>query len=122
MILAQKSGFTLIEVLVAITLLSIGLLGVANLTIGIIKGNSYSKNVTTATIVAQQQIDQAQRLGYTNASGLAGGATVSMGGKSFTRTTSVTDGSPGPNMKAVSVAVLWNPGNNTVTLNTIISQ
>ena len=82
MILAQKSGFTLIEVLVAISLLSIGLLGVANLTIGIIKGNSYSKNVTTATIVAQQQIDQAQRLGYTNASGLHNEViTVSMGGK-----------------------------------------
>ena len=119
---SQQDGFTLMEVLVAMLLLTIGLLGVANLTIGVIKGNSYSKNVTTATVVAQQQIEQAQRLGYTNSNSLAGSATVSMGGTSFTRTTAVTDGSPGPNMKAVSVQVFWNPGNNSVSLNTIISQ
>jgi type IV pilus assembly protein PilV len=118
----QKSGFTLIEVLVAMTLLSIGLLGVASLTMGVIKGNSYSKNVTTATIVAQQQIEQAQRIGYTSANTLAGNATVSMGGTSFTRATTVTDSSPAANMKAVSVVVSWNPGNNSVSLNTIISQ
>ena len=110
------------EVLVAMVLLTLGLLGVANLTIGVIKGNSYSKNVTTATVVAQQQIEQAQRLGYTNSSSLAGNATVSMGGTSFTRTTTVADSTPAVNMKTVSVAVSWNPGNNSVSLNTIISQ
>ena len=103
-------------------LLTIGMLGVTNLTIGIIKGNSYSKNVTTATVVAEQQIEQAQRIGYTGVDGLVGSATVPMGGTSFTRTTAVTAGSPGPNMKAVSVGVTWNPGNNSVSLNTIISQ
>ena len=110
------------EVLVALLLLTIGLLGVANLTIGVIKGNSYSKNVTTATVVAQQQIEQAQRVGYTNSNSLAGSATVSMGGTSFTRTTTVTNDSPATNMKSVSVGVSWNPGNNSVSLNTIISQ
>lgn len=121
---SQKDGFTLMEVLVAMLLLTIGLLGVANLTVGIIKGNSYSKNVTTATIVAQQQIDQAQRVGYTNVNSLAGSTTVSMGGTSFTRATTVTNSSPlgEANMKTVSVAVSWNPGNNSVSLNTIISQ
>src|SRR6266508_4443192 len=111
-ILGQKSGFTLMEVLVAMLLL----------TIGVIKGNSYSKNVTTATVVAQQQIEQAQRIGYTNANSLAGTATVSMGGMSFTRTTTVTDSSPAANMKAVIVSIAWTPGNNSVILNTTISQ
>ena len=120
--LCQKSGFTLLEVLVAITLLTLGLLGVANLTVGIIKGNSYSKNVTTATIVAQQQIDQAQRVGYTNVNSLVGGTAVSMGGTSFTRDTTVTDSSPATNMKTVTVSVSWNPGNYSVSLNTTISQ
>ena len=121
-ILGQKSGFTLMEVLVAMLLLTIGLLGVANLTIGVIKGNSYSKNVTTATVVAQQQIEQAQRIGYTNANSLAGTATVSMGGMSFTRTTTVTDSSPAANMKTVTVSAAWTTGNNSVILNTTISQ
>src|SRR6266545_515712 len=121
-ILGQKSGFTLMEVLVAMLLLTIGLLGVANLTIGVIKGTSYSKNVTTATVVAQQQIEQAQRIGYTNANSLAGTATVSMGGMSFTRTTTVTDSSPAANMKTVTVSAAWTTGNNSVILNTTISQ
>ena len=124
-ILRQEKAFTLLEVLVAMLLLTIGMLGVTNLTIGIIKGNSYSKNVTTATVVAEQQIEQAQRIGYVGVDavgGLVGNATVTMGGTSFTRTTAVTAGSPGPNMKAVSVGVTWNPGNNSVSLNTIISQ
>jgi type IV pilus assembly protein PilV len=120
--LGQKSGFTLMEVLVAMLLLTIGLLGVANLTIGVIKGNSYSKNVTTATVVAQQQIEQAQRIGYTNANSLAGTATVAMGGTSFTRTTTVTNSSPAANMKTVTVSAAWNPGNNSVSLNTTISE
>jgi len=118
----KNDGFTLLEVLVALILLTFGMLGVANLTIGVIKGNSYSKNVTTATIVAQQQIEQAQRLGYTNSNSLAGSANISMGGTSFTRTTTVTNATPAANMKTVSVAVSWNPGNNSVSLNTIISQ
>ena len=118
----QKDGFTLMEVLVAMLLLTIGLLGVANLTVGVIKGNSYSKNVTTATVVAQQQIELAQRVGYTNANSLAGNATVSMGGASFTRATTVSDSTPAANMKTVTVAVSWTPGNYSISLNTIIAQ
>ncbi|MGH7793339.1 MAG: type IV pilus modification PilV family protein [Candidatus Binatia bacterium] len=121
-IIKQQGGFTLMEVLVAMVLLTVGLLGVANLTIGIIKGNSYSKNVTTATVVAQQQIEQAQRIGYTNANNLAGSATVSMGGTSFTRTTTVSDSTPAANMKTVIVSVSWNPGNYSMSLNTTIAQ
>jgi type II secretion system protein I len=122
MIFRQKNGFTLLEVLVAMMLLTMGLLGMASLTVGIIKGNSYSKNVTTATIVAQQQIDQAQRVGYTNVNTLAGSTTVSMGGTSFTRATTVTNSSPATNMKTVAVSVSWNPGNYSVSLNTTIAQ
>jgi hypothetical protein len=95
---------------------------VANLTVGVIKGNSYSKNVTTATVVAQQQIELAQRVGYTNANSLAGNATVSMGGTSFTRATTVSNSTPAANMKTVTVAVSWTPGNYSISLNTIIAQ
>ncbi len=122
MILNQESGFTLLEVLVTLTLLTLGLLGVASLTTGIIKGNSYSKNITSATIVAQQQIDQAQRLGYTSVNSLAGSSTIAMGGTSFTRQTTVTDSSPSLNMKTVAVSVSWNPGNYSVNLSTTLSQ
>ena len=124
--LYYEKGFTLLEVLVAITILSIGLLGVASLTTGIIKGNLYSKNVTSATVVAQQKIEEIQRVGYDSANSLAGTATLSMGGYNFTRVTTIgptiIDGTPQPNMKTARVTVAWNPGGYSISLDTIISQ
>ena len=120
--LYYEKGFTLLEVLVAITILSIGLLGVASLTTGIIKGNLYSKNVTSATVVAQQKIEEIQRVGYDNANSLAGTATLSMGGYNFTRVTTISDATPAANMKTARVTVAWNPGGYSISLDTIISQ
>jgi type IV pilus assembly protein PilV len=120
--LYYAKGFTLIEVLVAMLILAAGLLGVAGLTIGIIKGNLYSKNVTSATVVADQMIEGVQRVGYTNADTLAGTDTVSMGGTTYTRVTTISDATPAANMKTVTVSVSWNPGGYSISLNTIISQ
>jgi prepilin-type N-terminal cleavage/methylation domain-containing protein len=44
--LGENGGFTLLELLVALTILSVGLLGTAMLTTGIIRGNFFSKNIT----------------------------------------------------------------------------
>lgn len=118
----NETGFTLIEVLVAMVVLASGLLGVAGLTIGVIRGNLYSKNLTSATIVAEQMIETVQRVGYANAETLAGTSTVAMGGTTYTRATAVSSGNPAANMKTVMVTVSWNPGSYSITLNTIISQ
>ena len=125
-----NAGFTLLELLVALTILSVGLLGTAMLTTGIIRGNFLSKNITSATAVAQTTIEGAQRVGYTAVNAYVTDSskvppTVAMGGVSFSQSASVTNNSPGSNMKTVSVTVSWNEANNaarTVTLQTILSQ
>jgi type IV pilus assembly protein PilV len=125
-----KGGFTLLELLVALTILSIGLLGTAMLTTGIIRGNFFSKNITSATAVAQTTIEGAQRVGYTAVNAYVTDSskvppTVSMGSVSFSQSASVTNNSPASNMKTVSVTVSWNEANNAarfVTLQTILSQ
>ena len=126
----EEDGFTLLELLVALTILSVGLLGTAVLTTGIIRGNFFSKNITSATAVAQTTIEGAQRVGYTAVNTYVTDSskvppTVSMGGVSFSQSASVTNNSPASNMKTISIMVSWNEANNaarSVTLQTILSQ
>jgi type IV pilus assembly protein PilV len=126
----EEEGFTLLELLFALTILSVGLLGTAVLTTGIIRGNFFSKNITSATAVAQTTIEGAQRVGYTAVNTYVTDSskvpsTVSMGGVSFSQSASVTNNSPASNMKTISITVSWNEANNaarSVTLQTILSQ
>jgi type IV pilus modification protein PilV len=122
----SQNGFTLLEVLVAIVILTIGLLGTAGLTTGVIRGNHYSKNITSATAAAQTQLESIKSSGYANATTANFPSdAVSMGGMTLTRTTTVTDSSPAANMKTVSVTVSWTESNNTsrsVNLQTILAE
>lgn len=121
-------GFTLLEVLIAMTLLSVGLLGTLGLTTGVIRGNFFSKNVSTATVIAETQLEEVQRRGYTGANTTnfpAGKQVVTMGNATFGRETTITDDSPAANMKRVRVKVTWNEGaagNKEVLLETILAK
>ena len=124
----SRDGFTLIEVLIAMLILSVGLLGTAGLTAGIIRGDFFSKNITSATVIAQTQLEAVQNTGYTNANTTnfpSSAASVSMGGVNFSRTTTIIDNSPAANMKTISVTVTWNEADNasrSVSLQTILAQ
>lgn len=121
-------GFTLLEVLVTLVILEIGLLGTLALTTSVIRGNYFSKNITSATAIAQTQLEAVQREGYQNATTdkfPTGAQAVNMGGVSFTRTTTIAGDTPAANMKTVTVTVNWNEANNaarSVTLQTILAQ
>ncbi len=123
----RQCGFTLIELLIAILILTIGMLGTAGLTTGIIRGNFFSKNITSATAIAQTTLEGAQRVGYSGVDAYVANTTSvppnpSMGGVTFSQSVSVTTAS---NLKTVSVTVSWNEANNaarSVNLQTILAQ
>jgi type IV pilus assembly protein PilV len=127
-ILSRTRGFTLIEVLVTALLLTLGLLGTLGLTTGVIRGNFFSKNLTSATVIAESQLEVVQNKGYVNATTTnfpAAAVTLSMGNVNFARTTTITDDSPSANMKTISVTVTWTEANNaarSVSLQTILAQ
>jgi Tfp pilus assembly protein PilV len=121
-------GVTLIEVFVALIILTSGLLGIAGLTAATIRGNFFSKNVTSATAIAQTQLDAVENAGYFNVNTTNFPSTavnLTMGGVTFARTTTITTSSPGANMKTILVAVTWNEAANaarSVSLSTILAQ
>lgn len=133
-IATNQGGFTLIEIFIAIVLLTIGLLGTAALTTGVVRGNFGSKNMTTATAMAQTCLEENRRVGYANAGAVptggsngcqSGNATVSINGVSFSRTLTVT---PTPadatNIRTLTVTVSWTEGavgSKSITLKTIIA-
>src|SRR5574341_475544 len=122
--LGHESGFTLFEILIAMAILAVGSVGATALTLSMIRGNAISHNITTATTLAQDKLEDIKRLGFVAAvSGTEDyGAIVNY--SAYRRVTMVT-GAPAvtPVTKTVTVVVSWRgSGTHKVILNTIIAQ
>ena len=125
----HEKGFTMVEVLVAIIILSIGLLALAGLQATVIKGNVASKNLTSAVFLVETKIDELKSGGYAslsdgtfndpnnpvNEKGDSGG----IFNRSWTISTYET------NMRKIIVTVTWTDqvgGNRSTSLVTVLSD
>jgi type IV pilus modification protein PilV len=61
---SNQKGFSLIEILIAITVFAIGILAVAGMQITAIKGNSFANDLTKATTLAQDRMEKLISLPY----------------------------------------------------------
>jgi len=120
--LGNNKGFTLIEILGAITVFSIGLLGMATLTTGIIRGNLSSNNLTTATVLAQDQMEKIIGVGYDGAKDEDGTEDYNtiLGYPLYKRVTEVTPGNPAAGMTKITVTINWDSDAHSVVLRTIL--
>jgi prepilin-type N-terminal cleavage/methylation domain-containing protein len=62
----DQSGFTLIEVLIAIVVLTIGILGAATMQVASIDGNSHAVRVTSAATWAENTLETLMARSYTH--------------------------------------------------------
>ena len=69
LIFTNKKGVTLIEVLIAIVILTIGLLGVAVLQYMAIGGNAFGREMQIATKLGQELLEVTRSTSFRNASG-----------------------------------------------------
>jgi len=126
-------GFTLIEVLIAMFLLAVAIFAIISTTPLLIKENALDKMATTATTLAKDKMESLKNQSYVGYSGLTTGtdyATVysiiqpSATGSFYTRTWTITAGSPAANMKTIAVTVSWSWMGVTknVSLNTIVGE
>jgi type IV pilus assembly protein PilV len=96
----HEGGFTLIEVLFAVAVLSFGLLAVSSLQGSAIRGNLMALDRTEAVAWAQTQMESLMALPYANV--VSGGPTVQ---GNYTITWNITNNNPIANCKLVTVTV-----------------
>ncbi len=124
--LRNKKGFTLIEILVATTLLATALLGMAGLTAALMQGNNFSNRLTVASTLAQDRMEEMTKLGYGNTA--VTDTTVTENYNSipnfpfFKRVTTTDVDNPAAGMKTVTVAVFWAADAHSVAPQTILTQ
>ena len=120
--LRSGNGFTLMEVLVAMLILSVGLLGMAALTTGIINSNKLSNRISAATVLAQDKMEEIRSAGYAGAADDTEDYNSIADYPLYKRITDVTDGDPAEGMKKITVTVYWDSDSHSVVLNTILSE
>lgn len=108
----KQKGFTLLEVMVALVILSIGLLGLMGLQIVATKTNSFSNQMTIGITLAQDQLEELRNLAYDDAL-LSGGThqdsqnpISALGDMGFNRSWTVTVDAAN-SLKTIIVTVQW---------------
>ena len=129
---SDEHGFTLLEIFIAILLLTVGLLGTAALTTGVVRGNIDSRLLTSATAIGQSCLEENRRVGYASAGAVptggsnscqTGNSTVTANGVSFTRNLAIDTSVS--NIKTLTVTVTWSEGavgSKSITLKTIVAM
>jgi type IV pilus assembly protein PilV len=112
-----EGGFTLLEVIIAISVLTIGLLAVASMQIAAIRGNDNASHITEATTLAQDRLEKLLAMTYTDAQILDGNPAVGTpttytvatppGFTGYNLSYSVDVNNPVLNAKLISVTISW---------------
>lgn len=139
----NEGGFTLIEVMISISILTIGLLAVASMQMSAIRGNNMSDNTTCALALAEDKMEELLGLSYSHADlandPAAGNdsdldsivnvdheeAGIGENGLSpghFRRIWNIADNTPMSNNKTITVIVTWNEDKHKVSLSSIKRQ
>ena len=114
----ESEGFTLVEVLVAIVVLSVALLALAGLQIISIRGNSFGNHMTEAVTLAKDVMEEMKNTQWEQ---IQGSTDAPRGGSGivYHRVCSVT---ASDEIKTVTVRVTWDEENHQVALVTKIAN
>jgi type IV pilus assembly protein PilV len=131
--LADDRGFSMLELLVAITILSIAIMGLASLQSRGIRGNDLGFRTTQALALAQDQLELLINSGTglnfpipatagTNDANNPITGTGSSGG-TYTRSWQIQNDTPVTGSQTITVFVIWSDlmGQHTVSVNGVIS-
>ena len=111
--LRNRKGFSLVEITVAMAIGAIGLLALAGILTYTMSANRYATDISIATALARQKIDQIKLTEYNyvesdNEYSLDQNGNQVTSGR-YTRITEVLDDKPQKNNKTVNVMVYFSP-------------
>ncbi|MBF0527552.1 MAG: prepilin-type N-terminal cleavage/methylation domain-containing protein [Deltaproteobacteria bacterium] len=130
----NRDGFSLVEVMIAMTLFSVALLGIAQMQITAFKTNSQANNISRASVYASDKLEELRALGRNNFSDpqLAAGNHPATGDPTqptitpFTRTWTITDnydtGTAVVISKSISVSLSGPPPTHTLVYTTVVAR
>lgn len=112
-----KTGYSLIEILVALTLFSVAALGLSTGVATVVRSGKLSEDFTRATILAQDKLEELCAQGGSPSEGTD---TPQLG---FTRVWAVTSDSPETGVTQVDVTVSWtDSAPRSVALTTVVND
>lgn len=118
------SGVSLLEVLIAMALVSVLLLGVAGYGAVAVKGTAFGKDLTVAVTLAQASMETVRRVGYQSTISRPVVQNEPYGTirdfPAFRRSVRIEPHSPMPGLQTVTVTVEWAKGGHSTSLFTIL--
>lgn len=120
----HEGGFTLIEMLVAISILSAGLLALGSMQVSAISGNAHSANVTDSSTLAADRLEKLLALPYTHADLSSGAHMDPTPPAGRTVLWNIVDNAPLANTKTITLKVQWTDHGiqKSVTMQRIIAR
>ena len=127
---SREGGFSLVELMVALVVLSIGVLALAQLFPQASRGEQASRMLTTANYYAQEKVEELSALPWTDAALTAGHHPAGTATESLGKTGAwqrfyivTTMAAPMADLKRVDVTVSWkNAGAGNTTLTTYVRR
>jgi prepilin-type N-terminal cleavage/methylation domain-containing protein len=118
----DSRGFTLIEVVVALLMLTFGVLASASLTAALMRSNRGVTNRTRAVETLRLKVEDLQSKQYSQIT--SGNDTATVRGIAFNRSWAVANNTPAANLKRITLSVTWSDrqGSHTITNQTIRGQ
>jgi type IV pilus assembly protein PilV len=126
----NEQGFTLIEFLIAVMLLSIGLLGLVTLQSTAIRGNLDAKELTTAVFLAEKKMEELKNTSFGSLTlGTANDAHNPIDGSGqsggiFSRTWNIQNYTGSSQMKQITVSISWTLAgkSHSASIDTVIAR
>jgi len=117
----KSKGFTLIEVLIALVILSVAFLGLAGLMVQTTKNNSFGGRMTEAATFAQDKLEELRAVSWVTIT--PGSDKMSSNGMDFSRNWRVTPNPTNGNLKEIAVTINWkDKTSHSIRLLSVLSQ